>query len=106
MNAGGNKNDKYPVEHIYLQKQPKVGSNWEVYCKMFHCNNNKESLYTIQIEHEDGRIVSYQGTLDINENPQSPIYKYTVAQGIDENEKQLINKIRTVIDLQEEFHFF
>lgn len=54
---------------------------------MFHCNNNKESLYTIQIEHEDGRIVSYQGTLDINENPQSPIYKYTVAQGIDENEK-------------------
>ncbi|KAL4469498.1 hypothetical protein ABPG74_004751 [Tetrahymena malaccensis] len=106
MNAGGNKNDKFPVEHIYLQKPPKVGSNWEVYCKMFHCNNNKESPYTVQIEHEDGRIVSYQGTLDINDNPQSPIYKYSVGPSIDENEKKLIGKIRNVIDSQEQFVFF
>jgi len=47
MNAGANKNDKHPVEHIYLQKLPEEGSQWEVYCNMFKCNNNKDSPFTI-----------------------------------------------------------
>lgn len=105
MNAGGNKNDKYPIEHVYLMKPPKIGSLWEVQVKMFHCNNNKDSTFTVQIEHEDGRIVSYQGTLDSAQNTFSPTYKYTVGKGIDEQQRKLVEKIRNVIDQQQEFSF-
>jgi len=47
MNAGAKKDDKDPVEHIYLQKAPQIGSQWEVYCNMFRCSNNKDSLFTL-----------------------------------------------------------